>query len=123
MSINHEFLSQKWINERFRISINNYISPKTKKILLLIGLSNSTPIIKSYNSLLGQGWIDSVTNTIHSTMFVPNLNHSWQRDYSNMQPVIEKPYHETNNLNSEFVPDDQPQSRMINPTSRKPVIA
>ena len=88
-----------------------------------MGLSNSTPIIKSYNSLLGQGWIDSVTNTIHSTMIAPNLNHSWQRDYSNIQPVIEKSCHETNNLNSEFVRDDQPQSRMINPTSRKPVIA
>ena len=77
--------------------------------ILLIGLSNSTPIIKSYNSLLGQGWIDSLTNTIHSIMFAPNLNHSWQRDYSNIQPAIEKPCHETNNLNSEFVQDDQPQ--------------
>ena len=56
-------------------------------------------------------------------MFAPNLPHPWQRDYSNIQPVIEKPCCETNNLNSEFVLDDQPQSRMINPTSRKPVIA
>ena len=92
-------------------------------LILLIGLRNSTPSIKSYNSLLGQGWIDPVTNTIHCTMFAPNLNHSWQRDYSNIQPVIEKPCHETNNLNSEFVPDDQSQYRKINPTNRKPVIA
>ena len=91
--------------------------------ILLIGLSNSTPVIKSYNSLLGQGWVDSVTITKHGTMFAPNLNHSWQRDYSNIQPVIEKPCHETNNLNSEFLPGDQSQSRMFNPTSRKPVIA
>ena len=91
--------------------------------ILLIGLSSSTPTIKSYNSLLGQGWLDSVTNAIHSAMFAPNLNHWWQRDYNNIQPVIEKPCHETNKLNSEFVPDDQPQSRIINPTSWKPVIA
>ena len=85
--------------------------------ILLIVLSNSTPIIKCYNSLLGQGWIDSVTNLIHSTMFASNLNHLWQRDYSNIQAVIEKLCHETNNLNGEFVPDDQSQYRKINPTN------
>ena len=56
-------------------------------------------------------------------MFASNLNHLWQRNYSNIQAVIEKPCHETNNLNSEFVPDDQSQYRKINPTNRKPVIA
>ena len=63
--------------ERFKISINNYISPKTKKIIKLATfhpvdwIENSTPIIKSYNSLLGQGWIDPVTNTIHCICLHP----------------------------------------------------
>ena len=52
-------------------------------------------------------------------MFAPSLHHSWQRDYSSIKPVIETSCHETNNLNSEFVPDDQRQSRMINPISCK----